>query len=159
MSLTPRRALALELARMRTEGRRIVLANGCFDLLHVGHLRYLQAARSLGDCLVVAINSDASVRRLKGPGRPLVPAEERAELLLALRCVDRVFCFEEDDLESSLREMRPHVHAKGTDYSAESVPEAAVDRELGIEVAICGDPKQHSSSELLGRLARPSREG
>lgn len=143
--------VAAELDAMRAAGKRIVLANGCFDLLHVGHVRYLADARSRGDLLVVAINSDASVRRLKGPGRPLSPQAERAELLLALRSVDRVVVFDEPDLERTLRALRPHVHAKGTDYTVESVPEAAIDRELGIEIAICGDAKDHSTSELLER--------
>lgn len=147
--ITPRAQLARELREIREDGSRVVLANGCFDLLHVGHVRYLADARSRGDMLVVAINSDASVRRLKGAGRPLVPEGERAELLLALRSVDRVCVFDEPDLEATLRELRPDVHAKGTDYSVESVPEAAVDRELGIEIAICGDPKDHSTSALL----------
>jgi rfaE bifunctional protein nucleotidyltransferase chain/domain len=149
--LVPRAELARELRALQAQGRRVVLVNGCFDLLHVGHVRYLADARARGDLLVVAINSDASVRRLKGAGRPLIPESERAELLLALRSVDRVCLFDEPDLEASLRELRPDVHAKGTDYTLESVPEAAVDRELGIEVAICGDPKDHSTSELLAR--------
>lgn len=150
--LPTREALAEEIAAWRARGERVVLANGCFDLLHVGHLRYLEDARSRGDRLVVAINDDESVRRLKGEGRPLMPIGERAELLLALRCVDRVVAFGEATMETTLRKLRPDVHAKGTDYTPESVPEAAIDRELGIEVAICGDPKDHSTSELLGRV-------
>jgi len=149
--ITPRRLLARELREFKEDGTRVVLANGCFDLLHVGHVRYLADARSRGDMLVVAINSDASVRRLKGAGRPLVPEAERAELLLALRSVDHVCLFDEPDLEATLRELLPDVHAKGTDYTVENVPEAAVDRELGIEIAICGDPKDHSTSELIER--------
>jgi rfaE bifunctional protein nucleotidyltransferase chain/domain len=149
-----RAELAQELERRRAAARglRVVLANGCFDVLHVGHVRYLEAARSHGDLLVVALNTDESVRALKGPARPTVPLEERAELLAALRCVDFVTVFGERDLEATLRELRPDVHAKGTDYTAENVPEAAVDRELGIEIAICGDPKQRSSSALIARL-------
>lgn len=149
-----REALARELdaARARSPGLRVVLANGCFDLLHVGHVRYLEAARACGDLLVVALNTDESVRALKGPTRPLTPLVERAELLAALRCVDFVTWFAERDLEATLRALRPAVHAKGTDYSAQNVPEAAVDRELGIEIAICGDPKERSSSALLERL-------
>ena len=149
-----REALARELdaARARSPGLRVVLANGCFDLLHVGHVRYLEAARARGDLLVVALNTDESVRALKGPTRPLTPLVERAELLAALRCVDFVTWFAERDLEATLRALRPAVHAKGTDYSAQNVPEAAVDRELGIEIAICGDPKERSSSALLERL-------
>jgi rfaE bifunctional protein nucleotidyltransferase chain/domain len=134
-----------------------VLANGCFDLLHVGHVRYLEAARERGDALVVALNTDESVRAAKGQGRPLVPLAERAELLCALACVDYVTSFPEATLEATLRLLRPAVHAKGTDYTPESVPERAVDRELGIEIAICGDPKTRSSSALLGRAARIRR--
>jgi rfaE bifunctional protein nucleotidyltransferase chain/domain len=135
---------------------RIVLANGCFDLLHVGHVRYLEAAKALGNTLVVALNTDESVRRAKGPGRPRIPLVERAELVAALRCVDFVTSFQEATLERTLRLLRPHVHAKGTDYTLENVPERAVDLELGIEIAICGDPKDHSSSTLHARLTRDS---
>lgn len=149
-----REALARELdaERARRPGLRVVLANGCFDLLHVGHVRYLQAARARGDLLVVALNTDDSVRALKGPTRPLTPLVERAELVAALGCVDFVTWFAERDLEATLRALRPAVHAKGTDYSAQNVPEAAVDRELGVEIAICGDPKDRSSSALIERL-------
>ncbi len=150
--LTDRTALAEEIAAWRARGERVVLANGCFDLLHVGHVRYLEDARSRGDRLVVAINDDESVRRLKGDGRPLMPIEERAELLRALRCVDRVVAFGEVNMEVTLRTLRPDVHAKGTDYTVETVPEASIDRELGIEIAICGDPKDHSTSEFLTRV-------
>ena len=152
--LSTREELAVEVAAWRAGGLRVVLANGCFDLLHVGHLRYLEDARSRGDRLVVAINGDESVRGLKGPGRPLMPIEERAELLRALRCVDRVVAFDEPNLEAMLRALRPDVHAKGSDYTVENVPEAAIDRELGIEIAICGDPKDHSTSELIERVPR-----
>ncbi len=147
-----REELAELLARERARRSPLVLANGCFELLHVGHVRYLEDARSRGACLVVALNTDASVREVKGPGRPLVPLSERAEVVAALSCVDFVTAFPERDLETTLRLLRPHVHAKGTDYTRESVPERAVDRELGIEIAICGDPKQHSTSALLERL-------
>ncbi len=155
--MTPRydedvRALARELRDGRP--RRIVLANGCFDLLHVGHVRYLTAARALGDVLVVGLNSDASVRALKGEGRPRVPVAERAELLLALRCVDRVVVFDALDVTELLRVLRPDFHAKGTDYTAESVPEYAVAQRLGIRTVIVGDPKSHSSS-ALGRAREP----
>jgi rfaE bifunctional protein nucleotidyltransferase chain/domain len=153
----PREALAELLARERARLGRLVLANGCFDLLHVGHLRYLEAARARGDALIVALNTDESVRAAKGPGRPAVPLAERAELLCALACVDFVTAFPEATLEPTLRLLRPDVHAKGTDYTAGSVPERAVDRELGIEVAICGDAKDHSSSALLARLRREGR--
>ena len=150
--LSDRTALAEEIAAWRAGGERVGLANGCFDLLHVGHVRYLEDARSWGTRLVVAINDDESVRRLKGEGRPLMPIEERAELLRSLRCVDRVVAFGEVNMEVTLRTLRPDVHAKGTDYTAETVPEAAIDRELGIEIAICGDPKDHSTSEFLTRV-------
>jgi len=146
--------LAALLARARPGLGRVVLANGCFDLLHVGHVRYLEDARSRGDVLVVALNTDASVRAAKGAARPRVPLEERAELVAALRCVSWVTSFGEPTLEETLRCLRPDVHAKGTDYTLASVPERAVDLELGIEIAICGDPKDHSSSALVARLAR-----
>jgi rfaE bifunctional protein nucleotidyltransferase chain/domain len=127
---------------------RVVLANGCFDLLHVGHVRSLAAAGSLGDTLVVGLNSDASVRALKGAGRPRIPALERAELLLALRYVDYVVLFEEHDVTRLLRVLRPTYHAKGTDYSVESVPEYEAARRIGVETVIVGDAKEHSSSAL-----------
>lgn len=146
--------LAERLEALREAGAvsRVVLANGCFDLLHVGHVRYLSEARERGDLLVVALNTDESVRANKGTGRPRIPLEERAELVAALGSVDYVTSFDEPTLEATLRRLRPDVHAKGTDYTAEDVPEAGVDRELGIEIAICGDPKSHSSSELLAAL-------
>jgi rfaE bifunctional protein nucleotidyltransferase chain/domain len=149
-----RRSLARHLRVMRSEGRlgRLVLANGCFDVLHVGHLRYLASARRLGDVLVVALNADESVRLHKGSNRPWVPLAERAEIVAGLRCVDFVTAFSEPTLEGTLRELQPDVHAKGTDYTRESVPEADIDRELGIEIVICGDAKSHSSSALLRRL-------
>jgi rfaE bifunctional protein nucleotidyltransferase chain/domain len=130
----------------------LVLANGIFDLIHVGHVRYLTAARDAGRRLLVALNSDASARRLKGPGRPLVPLEERMEVLSAIECVDWVTWFEEDTVESVLRRIRPAVHAKGTDYTQETVPERDVSRALGIEIVIVGDPKRHASSEMIRRI-------
>ena len=158
-SLWPREELAIELHRRRAASRnlRIVLANGCFDLLHVGHVRYFEDARSRGGVLVVALNTDESVRALKGPGRPLMPLAERAELVAALSCVDYVTSFAERDLEATLRELRPDVHAKGTDYSVANVPERAIDVELGIEIAICGDAKQRSSSQLIERISERER--
>jgi rfaE bifunctional protein nucleotidyltransferase chain/domain len=147
-----RAALARELEPLRRARMRVVLANGCFDLLHAGHVRYLQDARSRGDALVVALNADASVRELKGEGRPLIPLEERAEVVAALACVDFVTSFAERDLGATLRLLRPDVHAKGTDYTPASVPERDVDRELGIEIAICGDAKSRSSSERIASL-------
>jgi rfaE bifunctional protein nucleotidyltransferase chain/domain len=141
-------AAAAEVDALR--GRRtVVLANGVFDLFHVGHVRYLQGARAEGDFLVVAINGDDSARRLKGPGRPFLPSAERAEILAALECVDRVLVFEEPDVGRVLRALRPDVHAKGTDYTTDSVPERDVTRSLGGRTAIVGDPKDHSSTDLL----------
>ena len=128
------------------------LANGLFDLLHVGHVRYLQAAKEQGDLLVVAVNSDASARALKGPSRPVVPQEERAEILAALACVDFVTIFEADDVGEILRRLRPDVHCKGTDYTPETVPEREIARELRIRIAIVGDPKGHASRDLIERF-------
>lgn len=136
----------------RAAGRRVALANGLFDLLHVGHLRYLEAARREADLLVVAVNSDESARALRGPSRPIVPALERAELLAAFDCVDYVTIFEETTVVPVLRDLRPDVHCKGTDYTTESVPEAGAARELGIRVAIVGDPKRHATTDLLERI-------
>ena len=138
-------------------GLRVVLANGCFDVLHVGHVRYLQAAKALGDRLVVGINADASVRALKGDGRPLVPAGERAEIVAALEAVDAVVIFGEADVRALIREVRPAIHAKGTDYTAESVPERDTVIECGGQVAIVGDPKDHSATELIGRMRNGER--
>jgi rfaE bifunctional protein nucleotidyltransferase chain/domain len=135
--------------RLRAAGRRIVLANGCFDLLHVGHVRYLEEARRLGDVLFVGINSDASVARLKGAGRPLMPAAERAEILQALRVVDHVVVFDDDTADALIRALKPDVHAKGTDYTVDSVPERATARAVGSATAITGDPKQHATRDLI----------
>jgi rfaE bifunctional protein nucleotidyltransferase chain/domain len=150
--VTDRESLARRLDGERAAGRRVVLANGCFDLIHVGHVRYLEAAKREGDVLVVAINSDASVRENKGSGRPWVPEGERVELLAALRCVDYLTVFAERTADELLRALRPHVHAKGTDWIGREVPEAATVREIGARVAIVGDPKSHSSSALAARL-------
>jgi rfaE bifunctional protein nucleotidyltransferase chain/domain len=149
--VTPEEAGALA-ARLRADGRRVVLANGCFDLLHVGHVRYLAAARALGDVLFVGINSDAAVARLKGPGRPLMPAAERAEILTGLRAVDHVVVFDEDTADRLVSLVRPAVHAKGTDYTDASVPEAASVRAAGGRVAIVGDPKDHATRDLIARI-------
>lgn len=135
--------------QFRKEGKRIVLANGCFDLLHVGHIRYLIGAKELGDVLVVGVNSDQSIRLLKGPPRPLFPEEERAEILAALACIDYITIFPELTVEGLLLALKPDIHAKGTDYTEESVPEARVVRSYGGRVAIVGDPKNHSSSEII----------
>ena len=136
----------------RAAGRAVALANGCFDLLHVGHLRYLQGAREQADVLVVGLNADASVRRLKGEGRPLMPAADRALLVAALRSVDHVVVFEEDDVGALLLALRPDVHCKGTDYTPDTVPEREVVRSYGGRVAIVGDPKDHDTTALLERI-------
>lgn len=136
----------------RSGGARIVLANGCFDVLHVGHVRYLAGARELGDVLVVGINSDAQVVQLKGPGRPVMPAAERAEIVAALESVTYVTIFDEPTVEQLLLTLKPDVHAKGTDYTEDTVPERAVVRSYGGRVAIVGDPKDHSTSAILTRL-------
>jgi rfaE bifunctional protein nucleotidyltransferase chain/domain len=136
----------------RQNGSRVVLANGCFDVLHVGHVRYLAGARELGDVLVVGVNSDEQVARLKGAGRPILPAVERAELVDALESVTYVTVFPEPTVEQLLLALKPDVHAKGTDYTEDSVPERDVVRSYGGRVAIVGDPKDHSTSGILARL-------
>ena len=151
--LLDRAELARRLDAERAAGRTIVLANGCFDLLHVGHARYLEGAKREGDILVVALNSDASVRRNKGEGRPLQPESERAELLASFGCVDFVTVFDEPTADALIRALRPDVHAKGTEWRADDVPEVATVREIGARVAIVGDPKSHSSTQLAGRVA------
>ena len=145
------RALGMQL---REDGSRIAFANGCFDLLHVGHVRYLQAAREQGDVLVVGVNGDRAVTALKGEGRPLLPAEARAELVAALESVDYVVVFDDVTAESLLRDLRPHVHCKGTDYTEETVPEREVMKSLGGIVRIVGDSKTHSTRELLAGIVR-----
>jgi rfaE bifunctional protein nucleotidyltransferase chain/domain len=144
-----RSELSLFAADARSNGLKVVLANGCFDLLHAGHIRYLNGAKALGGRLLVGINSDEQVRKLKGDGRPILPAVERAEIVAAFRCVDAVTIFDEPTVEQLIRIVRPDLHAKGTDYTAESVPERAIVLECGGQVAIVGDPKDHSSTELL----------
>ncbi len=145
--------LRRRIGELRAEGARIAFANGHFDLLHVGHARYLRAARDQADVLVVGINDDDSVTRLKGPGRPLVPAGERAELLAALEPVDFVVVFEGDSPAALLAELQPDVHCKGTDYgSPDQVPEYEVVRAYGGRTVLVGDPKDHSTSEMIGRL-------
>ena len=136
----------------RRAGRSVALANGCFDVLHVGHARYLEGAAAEADVLVVGVNADASVRRLKGPGRPVLPQEDRARLVAALRVVDHVVVFEEDDVRALLVALRPDVHCKGTDYTAESVPERDTVRSYGGRVAIVGDPKDHDTRKLIARI-------
>ncbi|HZH34684.1 MAG TPA: adenylyltransferase/cytidyltransferase family protein [Pyrinomonadaceae bacterium] len=147
-----RNRLVARVAIERRRGARIVLANGCFDLLHVGHIRYLEGAKRLGDVLVVGINSDEQVRGLKGEKRPFVPELERAEIIAALRMVDLVTIFPERTVEELIRAIRPDFHAKGTDYTEDTVPERDIVREMGGRVAIVGDPKDHSTSEMLNRV-------
>lgn len=142
--------------RLRREGRRIAFANGCFDMLHVGHVRFLQGARAEGDVLVVGVNSDRAVSALKGPGRPLLPEDARAELVAALAAVDYVVVFHDLTAEAILRDLRPHVQCKGTDYSPETVPERQVMEGLGGTVRIVGDPKEHSTRDILEEIARRS---
>lgn len=143
----------------RANGSRVVLANGCFDVLHVGHVRYLAGARELGDVLVVGVNSDEQVARLKGAGRPILPESERAEIVAALQSVTYVTVFDEPTVEELLLTLKPDVHAKGTDYTEDSVPERDVVRSYGGRVAIVGDPKDHSTSAILARLGgEPGKE-
>jgi rfaE bifunctional protein nucleotidyltransferase chain/domain len=150
-----REQLRRRVEQWRKTGDSITLANGCFDLLHVGHVRYLHAAKQLGERLIVAINSDDSVRALKGDGRPIMPAEERAEILAALADVDAVVIFPEKDVRALVREIRPDVQAKGTDYTAATVPERDAVEECGGRVEIVGDPKDHSATAILqSRLRR-----
>src|ERR1700688_3713052 len=159
---THNKILTREQLRQRVEewrraGERVMLANGNFDLLHVGHVRYLRGAKGVGGRLGVAINSDASVRALKGEGRPIIPAEERAEIVAALADVDAVVIFPELDVRAIIREIRPDIQAKGTDYSAESVPERDAVAEYGGRVEIVGDPKDHSTSEILRSRLSPRK--
>lgn len=142
---------------LKGRGRRIVFANGCFDVLHVGHIRYLTQARALGDVLIVGVNDDASARALKGEGRPLMGEEDRLEILSALRCVDYLLLFSERDVSRILKVLKPHVHAKGTDYAEDTVPERETVRAYGGEVAITGDPKTRSSSRFIRQLRSHDR--
>jgi D-glycero-beta-D-manno-heptose 1-phosphate adenylyltransferase len=149
-----RESLVRALAAERDAGKTIVLANGCFDLFHVGHLRYLAGAGALGDVLVVGVNSDDQARKLKGEGRPVMPQNERAELVSGLRCVDFVTIFPEPTVTELILAVRPDFHAKGTDYTAETVPERDIIAAVGGRVAIVGDPKDHSSTELISAAGR-----
>lgn len=137
--------------------QKVVLANGCFDILHVGHLRYLEAARALGDVLVVAVNSDASMRKIKDPGRPILSQDERVALVSALRCVDYVVVFDEPDVSRVLEVLRPSIHAKGTDYTEQTVPERAKVLEYGGAVRIAGDEKNHSTRDIIDRILKRTR--
>ena len=144
--------LLLERTTWSAQGQRVVLANGAFDMLHVGHLRYLAGARAHGDVLVVAVNSDHSVRDAKGPDRPIIPEAERVEIVSHLWMVDRIFLFDDPNLDQILDRLRPEVHAKGTDYTVETVPERAVVKAYGGETVICGDPKDHATTDLVGLI-------
>lgn len=150
-----REGLLEVLREHRRRRRKIVLANGVFDLLHVGHVRYLQAARAEGDILVVGINSDSSTRARKGEGRPIMTERARAAVVAAVEAVDYVVIFDELDVNELLRQIRPDVHAKGTDYSIGTVPERDLANQLGVRIAICGDSKDHSTREILNRVRRP----
>lgn len=151
-AILDRDALSAKVADLRERGAKIVLANGCFDLFHVGHLRYLEGAADLADVLVVGINSDAQARELKGEGRPHTPQNERAEIVAGVRCVDFVTIFDEPTVEKLLLALKPDFHAKGTDYTTETVPEREIVRSYGGTVAIVGDAKDHSSTEIIERL-------
>jgi D-glycero-beta-D-manno-heptose 1-phosphate adenylyltransferase len=152
--IVPRDALQQRVAEWRRSGNRITLANGCFDLLHVGHVRYLRAAKELGGKVIVAVNADASVRELKGEGRPVTPAEERAEIIAALADVDAVVIFLEKDVRAIIREIRPDFQVKGTDYTIENVPERDEVEACGGRVVIVGDPKDHSATEMIRANSR-----
>ncbi len=152
-----RTELIEEVAEQREKDRKIVLTNGCFDLFHVGHVRYLEGAKALGGFLVVGINSDRQVLALKGKGRPYMPEDERAELVAALRCVDAVTIFDEPTVEELIKTIRPDFHAKGTDYTTDTVPEREIVRAYGGQVAIVGDAKDHSSTELIAVVSKTKK--
>jgi rfaE bifunctional protein nucleotidyltransferase chain/domain len=143
-----------QIRALQRQGKKVVFTNGCFDLIHVGHIRYLTDARSRGDALILALNSDQSVRRLKGPDRPIMPEDERAEILAALRAVDYVTIFDDPTADRLLDLLRPDIHAKGPDYTELTVPERATVLAYGGRIAIAGDPKDHSTQDLLGRIRR-----
>lgn len=152
--IVTRDVLREKLAEHKRRGQRIIFANGCFDTLHAGHIRYLEGARREGDVLVVGVNADSSVGTLKGPGRPILDENARAQLVAALKSVDYVVLFSEPNVEALLEELRPDVHAKGTDYTPDTVPERAVAVRLGVRVAIVGDPKDHSTRALLESIRK-----
>ena len=154
-NVVSREELIKTVAEARAAGLRIVLANGCFDVLHVGHIRYLAGARSEGDLLIVGVNSDEQVREQKGEGRPVLPAAQRAEIVAALESVNYVTVFDEPTVEELLLALKPDVHAKGTDYTVDTVPEREVVKSYGGRVAIVGDPKDHSTSQILSRMGEP----
>ncbi len=143
--------LSAEVDRLKAEGKRVIFTNGCFDILHAGHVRYLREAKALGDFLIVAVNGDASAKKLKGDGRPFTTESERLEILSCLEPINRLILFEDDNVSNILLSLRPHVHAKGTDYTVDSVPERETVKNYGGEVVICGDPKDHSSTDIGSR--------
>jgi rfaE bifunctional protein nucleotidyltransferase chain/domain len=149
--------LARIIHQLKSQGKKIVLTNGCFDLLHVGHIRYLTAAKREGDILVVAVNNDKSMKKLKRAGRPIMPEEERVEILEALACIDYITVFSEERVDRLLRLLKPHVHAKGTDYAEENVPERETVLAYGGKIAIVGDAKSHSTSDLIRAIARAEK--
>jgi len=152
-------ALKKELEKIRTDNGPVVLANGCFDVIHAGHVRYLEEAAGLGELLVVAVNNDDSTRSLKGAGRPVFPEEERAEIIAALRAVDYVLIFGDATVDNILLELRPDIHAKGTDYTPEKVPEKKTAESIGCRTVITGDPKDHSSRDIIDSIAGRDRFG
>ena len=158
--IKPLQEITTLVAQQQETGKTVVFANGCFDLLHVGHIRYLEAARALGDLLVLGLNGDKSVRQLKGPGRPLMSQDERAEILAALECVDYLVVFDDPTAKEILETLKPNIHAKGTDYTRESVPERDTVLSYGGSIAIVGDPKNHSTKDFLRQIAenKPSPE-
>ena len=147
------------LREARKNGQKIVLANGCFDLVHVGHVRYLQGAKERGDILVLALNSDQSINKLKGPGRPLLSQEERVEILASFACVDYLILFDEPNVEKLLEALRPDVHVKGSDYTRETVPEKETARRVGAKVAIAGGPKVRNTRDIIRAIARQAPAG
>jgi rfaE bifunctional protein nucleotidyltransferase chain/domain len=153
----PLESLQPIIAELQRNGKTVVFANGCFDLLHVGHIRYLEAAKRLGDVLVVGLNSDSSVRQLKGAQRPLMPENERAEIVAAFSCADHVVIFQEPTVEAVLLALKPDIHCKGTDYTEETVPERAIVHSYGGRIAIVGDPKDHSTRDLIQEILRRSQ--
>jgi len=154
--IVTRSELIAAVKEARSQMRKVVFANGCFDVLHVGHIRYLEAAKALGDILIVAINSDEQARQLKGKDRPILPQDQRAEIVSALEAVDLVTIFTEPTVTELLLALKPDIHAKGTDYTKETVPERDVVRSFGGQVAIVGDPKNHSSSDMIEKISRES---
>lgn len=154
--IVTRSELIAAVKEARSQSRKVVFANGCFDVLHVGHIRYLEAAKALGDILIVAINSDEQARLLKGKDRPILPQDQRAEIVSSLEAVDLVTIFNEPTVTELLLALKPDIHAKGTDYTEETVPERDVVRSFGGQVAIVGDPKNHSSSEMIEKISRES---